>query len=98
VTLSVPTLANIRFTSITTSEGPNFAMECETSTPISFPLLENLRLTEELLNFEVGSHFTGTITFPTVTCVKEPRQKRNERLLTEAFSGPENSYSLFIRK
>jgi hypothetical protein len=98
VTLSVPTEANIRFTSLTSSEGPNFSMECITSTPISFPLSENLRLVEELLNFEVGSHFTGTTTFPPVTCVKEPRQKRNERLLTEAFSGPENSYSLFIRK
>jgi hypothetical protein len=97
VTLSVPTEANIGFTSLTSS-GINFSMGCKTAKPISFPLSENLRLSEELLNFEVGSHFTGTTTFPEVTCPKEPHQALNQRLLTEAYSGPENTYSLFIRR
>jgi len=97
VNLSVPTEANIGFTSLTSS-GTNFSMNCKTSKPISFPLSENLMLNEELLNFAVGSHFVGTTDFPPVTCAKEPRQNKNERLLTETFSGPDNPYSLFIRR
>jgi hypothetical protein len=97
VTLSVPTEANIGFTSVTVF-GLKFPMKCKTSKPIVFPLTENLRLVEELLNFEVGSHFTGTTTFPSVTCGAELFKFLNESFLTSDFSGPENSYSLFIRK
>jgi len=97
VNLSVPTEANIGFHSITVF-GLKFSMNCKTSKPISFPLSENLMLFEELLNFEVGSHFTGTTTFPSVTCGPELFKFLNESLLTSNFSGPENPYSLFIRR
>jgi hypothetical protein len=96
VNLSVPTEANIGFTSLTIF-GLKFSLKCKTATPISFPLSENLMLYEELLNFEVGSHFTGTTTFPSVKC-NEFLSFITEPLLTSEFSGPENSYSLFIRK
>jgi hypothetical protein len=97
VNLSVPTEANIGFTSLTVF-GLKFSLKCKTSKPISFPLSDNLMLNEELLNFEVGSHFVGTTTFPSVTCGTEFFKSLNENLLTSDFSGPENAYSLFIRE
>jgi hypothetical protein len=96
VNLSVPTEANIGFTSFTIF-GLKFSLKCKTATPISFPLSDNLMLNEELLNFEVGSHFVGTTTFPAVKC-NELFAFITEPLLTSEFSGPENSYSLFIRE
>jgi len=97
VNLSVPTEVNIGFTSLTIF-GFKFPLHCKTSKPFSLPLSENLRLNEELLDFEVGSHFTGTDTFPSVTCSNELFASLNSSILTSQFSGPENTYSLFIRE
>jgi hypothetical protein len=97
VTLSVPTEANIKFSSITIF-GIKFSISCETSKPIQFPLSENLQLFGELLDYEVGSHFVGTTEFPSVKCGNELFKFINEPLLTDDFSGPGNSYSLYIRE
>jgi len=97
VNLSVPTEVNIGFTSVTIF-GLKFSIKCKTSKPFLLPLSENLRVNEELLDFEVGSHFTGTDTFPSVSCGRELLGSFNSKLLTEDFSGPENTYSLYIRE
>jgi hypothetical protein len=99
VTESIPTSANIGFTSITLL-GLKLPLSCKTSKPASLPLEETLLLFEELLNPAVGSHFTGTTTFPSVTCefFKEPLTALfNSALLTSLFSGPGNNYSLFVK-
>jgi hypothetical protein len=94
---SIPTKANIGFTSITWF-GLKFPLSCKTSTPVSLPLEENLLLFEELLNAGVGSHFTGTTTFPTISCTEFLTGFFNSALLTNLFSGPGNTYSLFVKK
>jgi hypothetical protein len=96
---TIPTKANIGFTSITLF-GLKLPLHCKTAKPASLPLEENLLLFQELLNPEVGSHFTGTTTFPPVTCnfFEEPLTALfNSALLTSLFSGPGNSYSLFVK-
>jgi hypothetical protein len=96
---SVPTKANLGFTSITLF-GLKLPLHCKTSTPVNLPLEENLGLFDELLNPSVGSHFTGTTTFPSISCsfVQEPLTALfNSVLLTTLFSGPGNTYSLFVK-
>jgi hypothetical protein len=95
VTESVPTEANLGFTSITVL-GLKIPLECKTSKPVKLPLSENLRLFEELLNPEVGSHFVGTTTYPSISC-KGLLGLIEGGLLTSLVSGPNNSYSLFIK-
>jgi hypothetical protein len=96
---SIPTSANLGFTSITLF-GLKIPLHCKTSSPVSLPLEENLMLFGELLNPAIGSHFTGTTTFPSISCnfFEEPLTAIfNSVLLTSLFSGPGNSYSLFVK-
>jgi hypothetical protein len=94
---SVPIKANIGFTSITFF-GLKFPLSCKTTTPVNLPLEENLLLFEELLNSTVGSHFTGTTTFPSISCTEFFTGFFNSSLLTSLFSGSGNTYSLFVRE
>jgi len=93
---SIPTQANLGFTSIKLL-GLKIPLNCKTSKPVSLPLEEDLLLFEELLNPAVGSHFTGTTTFPSVKCTNEIFALLNSSLLTSLFSGPGNNYSLFVK-
>jgi hypothetical protein len=95
----IPTSATIGFTSITLF-GLKLPLHCKTASAVSLPLEENLLLFEELLNPAVGSHFTGTTSFPPVSCnfFEEPfTALYNSALLTSLFSGPGNNYSLFVK-
>jgi hypothetical protein len=94
---SIPTKANIGFTSITWF-GLKFPLSCKTSTPVNLPLEENLLLFEELLNPGVGSRFTGTTTFPSIRCTEFLTGFFNSALLTNLFSGAGNTYSLFVKE
>jgi hypothetical protein len=93
---SVPTKANLGFTSITLF-GLKIPLSCQTSSPVNLPLEENLLLFEELLNPLVGSHFTGTTTFPSIKCTEFLTGPFNSVLLTTLFSGPGNGYSLYVK-
>jgi hypothetical protein len=93
---SIPVKANIGFTSLTLF-GLKFPLQCKTSTPVNLPLEENLLLFAELLNPTVGSHFTGTTTFPSIHCSEFFTGLFNSALLTNLFSGPGNTYSLFVK-
>lgn len=96
---TIPTSANIGFTSINLF-GLKLPLHCKTSKPVSLPLESNLLLFEELLNPAIGSHFTGTTSFPSVSCnfFEEPLTALfNSALLTSLFSGPGNTYSLFVK-
>jgi hypothetical protein len=94
---SVPIKANIGFTSLTLF-GLKFPLSCKTATAVNLPLEENLLLFEELLNNTVGSHFTGTTAFPAINCTEFLTGSFNSALLTSLFSGPGNTYSLFVKK
>jgi hypothetical protein len=96
---SIPTQANLGFTSITLF-GLKIPLHCKTSKTVSLPLEEDLMLFAELLNPKVGSHFTGETTFPSISCnfFEEPLTAVfNSVLLTSLFSGPGNTYSLFVK-
>jgi hypothetical protein len=92
---SIPTQANLGFTSITLF-GVKIALNCKTSSTVSLPLEENLMLFAELLNPKVGSHFTGETTFPSIKC-EGPAGAIEGIVLTRLFSGPGNTYSLFVK-
>jgi hypothetical protein len=94
---TIPTKANIGFTSITLF-GLKFPLSCKTSTPVNLPLEETLLLFEELLNGGVGSHFIGTTTFPTIRCTEFLLGSFNSALLTDLFSGEGNTYSLYVKE
>jgi hypothetical protein len=93
---SVPTQANLGFTSITFF-GLKIPLSCKTATPVNLPLAEDLLLFEELLNPLVGSHFTGTTTYPPIHCSEFLTGLFNSALLTTLFSGPNNNYSIFVK-
>jgi len=92
---TIPTTAKIGFSSITIL-GLKIPLNCAAS-PVSLPLEENLLLFQELLNPSIGSHFVGTTTYPKVKCTNELFALLNSSLLTSLFSGPGNSYSLFVK-
>jgi hypothetical protein len=89
--LSVPTKANIGFSSITIF-GLKIPTKCVTSEPLAFNLLDTLSL-EELLS--VGASFTGTTKFPSVKC-EGALGTLESVVLTALFSGPNNPYSITI--
>lgn len=91
VILSVPTNANIGFTTVSIL-GLTIPTSCETSKPASLPLKDELTLVELLT---VGSHFTGTTSFPSVRCggLLGPIEGA---LLTTLFSGPNNPFAIAI--
>jgi hypothetical protein len=72
--------------------GIDVPTECHTSEPVVFNLSTTLTL-GELLN--VGPHFTGTTTIPSVKCEGLSGLVLGA-LLTELMSGPENPYALYI--
>lgn len=91
VILSVPTKANIKFTSLSVF-GLDLPVSCQTVEPVT------LNLSAELNAFELinsGSHFSGTATFPIVRC-GGPLGFFEGPLLSGLFSGPENSYSITL--
>jgi len=94
---SIPTEANLGFTSISLGL-IKIPLNCQTATPVQLPLEENLLLFTELLNPAVGSHFTGTTTFPPIRCKELLTGLFNSVLLTTLFSGPGNTYSLFVKQ
>jgi hypothetical protein len=67
-------------------------VHCETSEPVVFNLTDYLTF-EEIT--EIGPHFTGTVTIPSVTCSGVEGVLVGP-LLTTLMSGPENPYSLYI--
>ena len=91
VNLSVPFKANMGITSVTIF-GLKIPTQCQTVTPVSFPLSTNLTLLEIVA---VGSHFEGTTTLPNIKCsglfggILGP-------VLSFLMSGPENAYSFNI--
>jgi hypothetical protein len=87
--LSLPAKANLGFNSITLF-GLKFPINCVTSEPLAFNLLDTLSF-EELVS--VGAHFTGTTKFPTVKCEASASLAAT---LTSLFSGPSNAYSITI--
>jgi alpha-tubulin suppressor-like RCC1 family protein len=89
--LSLPTRANIGFSSITIF-GLKIATKCVTSEPLAFNLLATLPL-EELLS--TGAQFMGTTKFPTVKC-EGTNGSLVSSILTSLFSGPSNPYSFTI--
>jgi hypothetical protein len=95
--VSIPTSASLGFTSITLF-GLKLPLRCKTSSPVSLPLEENLLLFEELGNPTVGLHFTGTTTFPPIHCTGFLVGPFEGTLLTTLFSGPGNTYSLFVKE
>jgi hypothetical protein len=92
---SIPTQANLGFTSITLF-GLKIPVSCKTVTPVSLPLEEDLMLFGELFNPQVGSHFMGTTTFPPVKC-GGAFGIVDSVVLSALFSGPNNRYSIKIR-
>ena len=91
VNLSIPTKANVGFT-VVGILGITVPTHCQTSEPITLPLSANANLLEVTGK---GTHFTGTVTIPPITC---PGLKGLllGPVLTAALSGPENPYSLSI--
>jgi hypothetical protein len=89
--LSLPTKANIGFSSITIF-GLKIATKCVTSEPLALNLLDTLPL-EELLS--TGAQFMGTTKFPTVKC-EGTNGTLVSAILTSLFSGPSNPYSIAI--
>ncbi len=72
--------------------GIGVPVRCETSEPVVFNLSDDLTFEEVT---EIGPHFNGTVTIPTIRCagleglVVAP-------LLTILMSGPDNPYALYI--
>jgi hypothetical protein len=78
----------------------NHPIDCETAQPVQLDLANTLDL-EELLS--QGWHFTGTTAIPEIKCEaggghKEPTPDDVSvgQLLSSAFSGSENHFSLAI--
>jgi lysophospholipase L1-like esterase len=91
VTLSVPTKANVGFTTLNIL-GLTIPTKCQSTEALQLNLLDNLTVNELLTT---GSHFTGTTTFPTVTC-EGPLGLLEAAVLNSLFSGPNNPYSITI--
>jgi alpha-tubulin suppressor-like RCC1 family protein len=91
LSLSVPTKENISFTTIGIL-GLQIAAKCQTTAPLSLPLLAELSPGELL---STGAHFTGTTTIPGVKC-EGSLASLESSVLTSLFSGPSNPYSITI--
>jgi hypothetical protein len=89
--LSIPTKENIGFTTIGIL-GLTIATKCQTTAPLSLPLLAELSVSELLAT---GAHFTGTTTIPTVKC-EGSLATLESSVLTSLFSGASNPYSITI--
>jgi IPT/TIG domain len=89
---SLPLEVNMGFTSLTLA-GLKIPLECKTARPVSLPLSENVMLFGEFL--DAGSHFTGTTTYPRISC-RGPVGVVEGAILSALVSGPGNSYSLVI--
>jgi hypothetical protein len=72
--------------------GIGVPVHCETSEPVVFNL--NTDLTFEEVT-EIGPHFSGTVTIPSISCSGLEGVLVGP-LLTTLMSGPENPYSLYI--
>jgi hypothetical protein len=91
VIFSLPTKVTLAFTSLQLG-GHTFETKCKTAEPLALGLASELTVTELLSK---GAHFIGTTNIPTVKC-EGPQAERNEEILTTAFSGPNNAFSLAI--
>jgi IPT/TIG domain len=89
--LSVPSKENVSFTTIGIL-GLQIATKCQTTEPLSLPLLAELSAGELLAT---GAHFTGTTTIPPVKC-EGSLASLESAVLTALFSGRGNPYSLSI--
>lgn len=72
--------------------GIGVPVHCETSEPVVFNLSTHLTFEEVT---EIGPHFTGTVTIPSINC-NGLEGLLVAPLLTTLMSGPENPYSLYI--
>jgi hypothetical protein len=72
--------------------GIGVPVHCETSEPVVFNLTDHLTFEEVT---EIGPHFAGTVTIPSITCSGLEGVLVGP-LLTTLMSGPENPYSLYI--
>jgi hypothetical protein len=72
--------------------GIGVPVHCETSEPVVFDLSTDVTFGDLL---EIGPHFTGTVTIPSITCSGVEGVLVGP-LLTTLMSGPENPYSLYI--
>lgn len=88
-TLTVPAAANIGFTSLKIL-GLSIPTACKTSSPVSFPLIDNLTLVELV---STGAKFAGTAALPRISC-SGLLGFLESSLLTQLLSGPNNPYSL----
>jgi hypothetical protein len=91
VTLSAPVKANVGFTTISIL-GLTIPTKCQSTVPLQLPLVDDLTVNELLTT---GSHFTGTTTFPTVTC-EGSLGTLEASVLNSLFAGPSNPYSITI--
>jgi hypothetical protein len=91
LSLSVPTRENISFTTIQILR-LHIATKCQTTKPLSLPLLAELSASELLAT---GAHFMGTTTIPPVKC-EGSLGTLESAVLTSLFSGPANPYSVAI--
>jgi hypothetical protein len=91
VTLSLPSKANIDFTTIGIL-GITIPTKCQSVEPLRLNLVDDLTLTELLTT---GSRFTGTTAFPSVKC-EGSNGTLESAVLTSLFSGPSNPYSIAI--
>jgi lysophospholipase L1-like esterase len=91
VTLSAPTKANVGYTTISIL-GLTIPTKCQSAQPLQLPLVDNLTVNELLTT---GSHFTGTTTFPPVTC-EGSLGTLEASVLNSLFAGPSNPYSITI--
>jgi hypothetical protein len=72
--------------------GIDVPTQCQTTEPVTFNLTTTLTLGELL---DVGPHFTGTTTIPTISCEGLSGLALGT-LITGLMSGPENQYALYI--
>lgn len=89
--LRVTSRANIEIDSVGLL-GLGLPAECHTSEPVT---LELSTIASETQLMEVGAHFTGETTIPSITCSGTEGALLGP-LITELMSGPENPFSLHL--
>jgi hypothetical protein len=72
--------------------GIGVPVHCETAEPVVFNLTDDLTFEEVT---EIGPHFTGTVTIPSIRC-DGLEGLAVAPLLTTLMSGPDNPYALYI--